>query len=372
MQARRLRSQGVYSYRQPMIEPITIDGSAGGGQMLRNAVALSAVTGRAVCVTNIRGARPQPGLRPQHLMAVRAVAGVCGATLRGAEIGSREIEFRPGEIASVTGLRLDIGTAGSVLLVLQSLLPALAFARAPSELTLIGGTDVPFAPPFEHFAQIFLPALAEIGPRVEVTLVRRGFYPKGGGEVHITVGQERVSCPVRFFNWLERGNVATINGRSYSQGLPAHIAERMRDTAVNVLAGAGHRAEVELEIVPKGPSEGCGIVLWAECSGGSRLAGSSLGRRGKRAEEVGREAAHELLQELESGAAVESHLADQMIVWMALADGPSEFTTRRITDHVRNAVIVAEAMAGAQFTLEEGRPTRVRCAPPKTGRGNAP
>jgi RNA 3'-terminal phosphate cyclase (ATP) len=373
-----------------MHEPVTINGSAGGGQMLRNAVALSAVSGHAVRVVNIRGARPQPGLRPQHLMAVRAVAEVCNAALVGAEIGSREIEFRPGEIASKTGLRLDVGTAGSVLLVLQSLVPALGFAGSHSDLTVIGGTDVPFAPPFDHFAKVFLPALAEIGPRVEATLVCRGFYPKGGGEVRVRVqpsaslvGQELVSCPVRFFNWLERGGVRAVQGKSYSQGLPAHVAERMRDAAVSALREgmAGDKllpnpvaqTEIDLEIVPKGPSEGCGIVLWAGCEGGRRFGGSALGRRGKRAEEVGAEAAHALLAELAGEWAVESHLADQMIVWMALADGPSEFTTRRLTDHIRNAAIVAEAITGVSFTLEEGAPARVRCDPPDAaGRGGAP
>jgi RNA 3'-terminal phosphate cyclase (ATP) len=344
--------------------PVTINGSSGGGQVLRNAVALSAVTGRPVRVVNIRGARPQPGLRPQHLMSVRAVAQVCGATLTGAEIGSREIAFQPGEIMPRQGWRLDIGTAGSTMLLLQSLLPALARAEGPSQLTLTGGTDVPFAPPFEHFDQVFLPALSELGPRVTMQLVRRGFYPKGGGEVRVSVvGQERVSCPVRPFTWIERGRLLGIRGRSYSQGLPSHIAERMRDSAVNVLVGSGYSPAVELDVVERGPSEGCGIVLWAECEGGRRLAGSALGRRGRRAEDVGREAAHALLAELAGDWAVETHLADQLIVWMALADGPSEFTTAKLTDHVHNAVIVAEAIAGARFTLEEGRPARVKCEP---------
>ncbi|MFB3881184.1 MAG: RNA 3'-terminal phosphate cyclase [Armatimonadota bacterium] len=382
-----------------MTDPITINGASGGGQMLRNAVALSAVTGRPVRVTDIRGARPQPGLRPQHLLSVRAVAEACGGSLVGAEIGSREIVFRPGavrspplplsgkggavasenrptpaETAARVGYKLDVGTAGSVMLILQSLLPALTAASDPSELTLIGGTDVPFAPPFDHLDQVFLPALQELGPRVTVQLTRRGFYPKGGGEVRVTVAP----AAVRSFSWSERGTVNRIAGRSYSQGLPSHIGERMRDSAVNVLRGAGYHPDVELEVVetrrrfreacdggvhePRPQrSEGCGIVLWAECEGGRRFAGSSLGRRGKRAEEVGREAAHILLAELAGDWAVESHLADQLIVWMALADGTSEFTTAKLTDHLRNAVIVAEAIAGSRFTLEEGRPARVKC-----------
>jgi RNA 3'-terminal phosphate cyclase (ATP) len=395
---------------------ITINGSSGGGQMLRNAVALSAVTGRPVRVTDIRGARPQPGLRPQHLLAVRATAEACGGRLLGAEIGSREIEFRPGavrspplppfgkggavaretcptpaETAAGVGYKLDVGTAGSVLLILQSLLPALALADGPSNITLIGGTDVPFAPPFDHFDRVFLPALSEMGPRITMQLVRRGFYPKGGGELRVSV---EPAPAVRAFSWCERGSVTRIAGRSYSQGLPSHIAERMRDSAVNVLRDSGYRPEVELEVVEGGresgrrlreacaggvheprpqASDGCGIVLWVDCEGGRRLAGSALGRRGKRAEEVGREAAHALLGELAvrepaeglpyGGPAVETHLADQLIVWMAMANGPSEFTTGKITDHVCNAVTVAEAIAGARYTLEEGRPARVKCEP---------
>ena len=342
-----------------MTEPIIINGAEGGGQMLRNAVALSAVTGRPVRVANIRGARPRPGLRPQHLMSVRAVSEVCEGTLVGAEIGSREITFHPGEITPRRGWRLDVGTAGSVMLILQSLLPALACAEAGSDMTLVGGTDVPFAPPFDYFDQVFLPALSELGPRVAMQLVRRGFYPKGGGEVRATVEP----ATVRSFSWCQRGPVTRMVGRCYSQGLPSHIAERMRDSAINVLRGSGYRPEVELEVIERGPSEGCGIVLWAECEGGRRLDGSALGRRGRRAEEVGREAAHALLAELAGDWAIETHLADQLIVWMALADGPSEFTTAMLTDHVRNAVIVAEAIAGARFTLEEGRPARVKCEP---------
>jgi len=339
---------------------ITINGSSGGGQMLRNAVALSAVTGRPVRVTDIRGARPQPGLRPQHLLAVRATAEACGGRLLGAEIGSREITFEPGKIEPRQGWRLDVGTAGSVMLILQSLLPALALADGPSDMTLIGGTDVPFAPPLDHFDRVFLPALSELGPRATMHIVRRGFYPKGGGELRLTV---EPAPAIRAFSWCERGPVTRIAGRSYSQGLPSHIAERMRDSAVNVLRRSGYRPEVELEVVERGPSDGCGIVLWAHCEGGRRLAGSALGRRGKRAEEVGREAANALLAELAGDWAVETHLADQLIVWMAMANGPCEFTTGRITDHVRNAVIVAEQIAGVRFTLEEGRPSRVKCEP---------
>lgn len=352
-----------------MGELVVIDGTAGGGQMLRNAVALSAVSGRPVRVVNIRGARPRPGLRPQHLTAVKVAAEACGATLAGAEIGSQEIEFRPGAIVAGREWRIDVGTAGSLTLVLQCLLPALAHAQGDSRVTLIGGTDVPFAPPIDYLREVFAPALAELGPRVEVWLERRGFYPKGGGEIEVAVGAPPggavdASPGLAPVSWTERGAPKRFQGRSYSLGLPGHIAERMREAAMEVLREAGcGEAEIEVEVVERGRSEGCGIALWAEFEGGRRLGGSALGRRGKRAEEVGREAAEGLLTELEGGGAVDGHLADQLVVWLALVRGRSEFTTSRVTEHLRLAAEVAEAMVGCRVIIEEGRPARVVCDP---------
>jgi len=343
-----------------MTAPVTIDGSSGGGQMLRNAVALSAVTGRPVRVENIRSARPRPGLRPQHLAGVRAVAAVSGASLTGAEIGSRTVEFRPGRRSTETRWRFDVGTAGSVLLVLQSLLPALACGPTPSTLTLTGGTDVPFSPPFDYFAQVFAPALARLGPRLDVHLSQRGFYPKGGGEIEVAI---RPAPAIGSFAWTERAPVTAIRGLCYSQRLPEHIVPRLRDAAVEALLAAGQASvDVETEIVDTGPSEGCGLVLWADCGEG-RLGAAALGRRGVPAERVGREAVDRLLREIDSGAAVDEHLGDQLVVWMAMAEDPSEVTVAAITDHIRCAAEVAEAVAGARFTLEEGPPARVKCEP---------
>jgi RNA 3'-terminal phosphate cyclase (ATP) len=247
------------------------------------------------------------------------------------------------------------------MLVLQCVLPALAHAAAESSLTLIGGTDVPFAPPFAYFDQIFVPALWEMGPSVSMECVARGFYPKGGGEVKVSVRP----CPViGGLRWTESGEVARIRGLAYSLGLPDHIVKRMRVAAANRLMEAGCRkVEVKLEVGEQGRSEGCGIVLWAECEGGRRLGASALGRRGKRAEEVGEEAARGLAEELAAGGATDSHLADQMIVWMALAQGPSELTTSRVTDHLRSAIMVAEALTESRFGVEDAQPVRVICRP---------
>jgi RNA 3'-terminal phosphate cyclase (ATP) len=339
---------------------VTIDGAQGGGQMLRNAVALSAVTGRAVRVVNIRGGRPQPGLRPQHVLGMRAVAEVCQGEVTGAEVGSREVTLRPGAIVSRPDWRLDVGTAGSVTLLLQSLLPALTHAPGESTVTLIGGTDVPFSPPFDYVRETLRPALRRMGVEVDLQLVRRGFYPKGGGEVVVRVRPARIAG----FSGEGRTKITVVRGRSYSQGLPEHIAERMRQAALLALGHEGYgKAAIQLAVTESGPSTGCGIALWAETAAGLTLGGNALGERGKPAERVGEEAAKMLLREIRAKGAVDSHLADQLIVWAALAEGSSEYTTSRITDHITSAVQVAEMVAGARFTVEEGPPVRIRCEP---------
>ena len=350
-----------------MKEVIHIDGAAksGSGTIVRYAMALSSLLGRELHMTNIRAKRSRPGLRPQHLTALRAAADLCRASLTGAEIGSRQIEFHPSGSPSGAPRRLDVGTAGSLTLVLQCLLPALAEADSDSALTLIGGTDVPFSPPFDYFARVFLPALRGAGAPVVCELVSRGFYPKGGGEAKVQVTPARTIAPIA---WLERGGVERITGRSFSLGLPEHIARRMREAACARLQRAGYgETAIEIEVVARGRSEGCGLALEAICETGARLGGNALGRRGKRAEEVGEEAAEMLLAEIEPGAAVDSHLADQLVVWLARAQGPSEFTTTGITDHLRAAAAVAEAMTGARFVFEEGKRVRVRCTPEASG-----
>ena len=245
-----------------MPDLVNIDGSSGGGQILRNAVALSTVTGRPVRVVNIRAARPKPGLRPQHLTGLTAAAKLCGGTLSGGAIGSTEIEFHPGEVRPRRNWRLDIGTAGSIALLLQCLLPALARASSKSSLVIQGGTDVPFAPPLDYFREVFLPALAELGPQVTVRGARRGFYPKGGGEVEL---RAEPASRLRVIEWNERGEATKIHGLSFSLGLPDHIVKRMRVSAANILYAQGYRdLDIRLEVAEGGRSEGCGIVILEE------------------------------------------------------------------------------------------------------------
>jgi RNA 3'-phosphate cyclase len=332
---------------------IVIDGAEGGGQILRNAVALSVVAGRPVRVAKIRGARPKPGLQAQHLVALRAAADLSGARLTGGEIGSREIEFHPGPSQPPAEYSIDIGTAGSATLVLQCLLPIVAQSGRPCALTLRGGTNNPWAPPFEYFSRVFAPAVSRMGVEIDASLEARGFYPKGGGILRV---RAQAAAPLSPIIREERGRLVRLRGLAYSSNLPAHIVERMAEAARSRLP-LSVPVEMETDADTPSPGPGCGILLVAEFDTGLRLGADALGERGKPAETVGEEAAAQLLEEIESGAATDRRLSDQLVIWAVLADGESRYTTSRLTDHTRAAIAVAEQITGRRFQVDDGRIT---------------
>lgn len=354
---------------------ITIDGAQGGGQIVRTAVSFSALSGRAVRVVNIRGARPNPGLRLQHLLAVRAIGELCAGRVSGAQIGSTEIEFTPGSIEPPASWRLDmagprpagagmaaeglaIGSAGSIMLLLQALLPCLAAAQHPVQMVLTGGTNNPWAPPFEYFWLVLLPLLRRMGVHVEAELVARGFYPRGGGEVRL---RAEAKLPVKPVALLERGTLERVRGVSYSANLPGHVSQRMARSCRQRLRTAGVAAdEFLLDTVTPSVGPGCGIIAIAEFEH-TVIAADALGERGKPAEKVGVEAAESLLRDLESGAAVDVHMGDQLVAWVAMAEGESAYLAPRRSDHLVSAVEVARQVMGARFDLRGETPVEVRC-----------
>jgi RNA 3'-terminal phosphate cyclase (ATP) len=342
---------------------LTIDGAEGGGQILRTAVALAALARAPIRVVNIRAPRPKPGLQPQHLLAIRAVAELSGGALSGDKVGSMQIEFVPGqaERRTRTEWTLDVGTAGSLTLLLQSLLPCLALGtRQPSHVLLRGGTNNPWAPPVEYMQRVLLPALAPLGVQAEMKLVKRGFYPRGGGEIELKVSPVD---SLRAFRRTQRGSLLGITGLCYSWRLPTHVVQRMAQSAMTRLSRAGY-ADVRIDRDTETPaqSEGCGIILLAEFPHGIILGADALGEPRKRAEAVGNEAAQALIEEIDSGAPVDMHLADQLVVWAALADGTSEYVASRRTEHLRSAVAVANQILGAGFRIEGDGPTHIICS----------
>jgi RNA 3'-phosphate cyclase len=343
---------------------IEIDGSMleGGGSVVRISVGLAALTGKPVRVFNIRAKRENPGLRDQHLEGIRAVSKLCNGRLEGDELGSQEIRFWPGEVKAGR-IRVSIRTAGNVTLVLQPLMLAALRAGGEVEVEFEGGaTDAPLAPPLDYLKHVTFPMLAKMGYRCEVECLRRGHYPKGGARATARLHPGRLK-PLQA---LERGKVLEVHGISHCVRLPRSIAERQASEAKRRLLKEGYAAEVEVEAYDpeKDPhlAPGTGIVLWAECEGGV-IGASALGRPGKPAEKVGAEAAGELLSQLRAGAAVDKHLTDQLIPYMALA-GESEITSCEITLHtLTNLELVKRFLdVGVEVEGSLGEPGRVRIA----------
>lgn len=341
-----------------------LDGSygEGGGQILRTALALATVTGQAVVVTRIRAGRPQPGLQPQHLTVVRALAILSQARVQGDALGSTEVAFAPGAVRGGR-YRFDVGvvraSAGAVTLLFHALLPALLAADGPTELTLVGGTHVPWSPPVHHLRDVFLRCLAPAGVTAHVHLRRWGFYPAGGGLVEARVEPTRELSPLEIIT----APPPIITGVSAVARLPRQIAERQRDRALARLRAAGLEATISLE--PDAPAGSPGTFLGLAVPG--RLGASALGRRGVPAEQVADEAVDAFLAARASGAALDEHVADQLVPILALARGPSTFTCPRLTPHLRTVAWVVEQLLPVRVTLQESAPARVRVEPARPG-----
>jgi RNA 3'-terminal phosphate cyclase (ATP) len=335
---------------------ISIDGAygEGGGQVLRTSLTLAILTGQPVKIERIRAGRPKPGLAAQHLTAVRAAAAICDASLDGDEMGSGQLSFapagpaRPGEYRFDVGEMRQGGSAGSVSLVLQTLLLPLALAPAPSQVTLRGGTHVAWSPPFPYLEEVYLWTLARCGLRVELALNQWGFYPAGGGEIVARIGGG--ASALRPVSLAERGAPRRVWGTAAVSNLPSHIPQRMADRARNLLAGAGLKANVQARRVrANGP--GAGIFVLAEYEGDVRAGFTAYGRKGLPSEQVAEMACEDLLDFHNSGGAVDMYLADQLILPLAIAGGPSTFVTHQVTRHLRTNMWVVEQFGLARFTV---------------------
>jgi RNA 3'-phosphate cyclase len=337
---------------------IEIDGAhgEGGGQLVRTAVALSALTGRPLALRNVRAGRPRSGLAPQHLAAVRAVAALCDARCEGLALRAGAFTFEPRARPAGGELRVDVGTAGSVTLVLQALLPVLLAARAPSRVVVTGGTDVRQAPTWDYFCEVLLRLLGRMNLRVRATLARRGYYPRGGGEVALEV-EPGVPAPLEM---RERPASWRIAGEAHVARLPVTIAGRMRHAAQAVVG------EAEIGARALGPDEAAGtggaITLWAESAAGL-LGASRAAERGVRAETLGTAVGQELAADLASGANLDVHAADQVLVYLALASPGSSFAVRGVSSHARTTIWLLRQFLEARFSAApEGALWRVRRA----------
>jgi RNA 3'-terminal phosphate cyclase (ATP) len=342
-----------------MSRPLIIDGSQGegGGQILRTALSLAAIEGRAVRIEKIRAGRPNPGLAAQHVTCVRAVGALCRADVAGDEIGSRHLDFAPGAVVQAGDYGFDIsaarkgGSAGATGLVMQAVLLPLALAQGDSRVSVRGGTHVAWSPPFDYLQQVWLPALNKLGIAADLNLRRSGWYPVGEGEIHAMIsglGPERQGR-LKPLALLDRGPLQGVTGRAIAANLPLHIARRMAARARDVLEAEGIDAAIDAEAA-KAASRGAGLFLTARYQA-IACGFSALGERGKRAEQVGEEAAEASLAHWRSGAALDRHLADQILLPLALARGPSSYSAQAITQHLRSNAFVIERFGLAEVGL---------------------
>ncbi len=318
---------------------LTIDGrmGEGGGQVLRTSLSLSALTGRPFRLTHVRANRSKPGLRPQHLTAVRAVARLCGAALVGDALDSRTLEFRPAMPPQPGTYEFDVsdatqgGSAGAITLIFQAILWPLLFAAGRSRVTLRGGTHVTMSPPWHYMSHVAGPVFARMGVSFDAELITWGFYPVGGGVVRATIEPlDRLVAPE-----FEHIPVQRVEGVAVVTNLPADIPQRMAGRATNLLTAAGRPSRIEPRR-EKGVGPGAGIFLWLPQGGFS-----ALGRPGLPSERVAEAAVAEALSFVDNTAMVDRHLADQLLLPLALAHGQARYTTDHLTLHtVTNAELL--------------------------------
>jgi len=345
---------------------LTLDGShgEGGGQILRTALALAAITGRAIRLEKIRAGRKNPGLAAQHLTGLRAIAEICKAQVSGDEPGSQTLTFRPGGPARAGDYVFDVaearegGSAGASSLVLQTVLLPLALAgpgsstgNRDSTVIIRGGTHVAWSPPFDYIRDVWLPTLSQMGVGATLELNRWGWYPVGQGEFRVTVkGRERDLAPLTL---VERGDLLRVRGRAVAANLPSHIPQRMATRAQSLLRLAGVEARID-PLRVRAACPGAGIFLTAEYQA-LRAGFSALGARGKASEAVAEEAVAALLAHRDSGAALDQHLADQLVLPLALAGGVSSFTVERVSRHLTTNIWVVEQFGLAQISVVGNR-----------------
>lgn len=311
---------------------IEIDGSygEGGGQILRTALAFSAILKKALRVHHIRAKRKNPGIQTQHLTGVESLAKITDAHIEGARIGSGTITFIPQNI-NPGDYQFEIKTAGSVTLLLQTLFLPLCLCRGNSRLTLKGGTHVPWSPPFHYFSEVLLPVLESIGVSAEVAINNWGYYPRGGGEIKLKIRPNGKWNPISL---IDRGSLKKIRGLSAISNLPRHVAERQKEQALKRIHEE-LKVDAEISTLYDAPSSGAGSFLFLLIEYEKILAGfSSLGSKGKPAERVADEAVNSMRDHIQSDGCIDPHLADQLVPFLIFAKGNSVISTSRITEHL--------------------------------------
>lgn len=326
---------------------IELDGSMGegGGQILRTALTLSMITGQSFRIQNIRANRAKPGLMRQHLIAVQAAAQVCSAEVAGAAVGAQALVFTPKTIKG-GDYKFAIGTAGSCTLVLQTLMPALLFADAPSTVQVSGGTHNSMAPPAQFLQRSYCRAMADMSAQIDIQLNRFGFYPAGGGEV---VARIQPCAQLRPFEWMTRGEQKAAFAESFIAGMPANVAKRELEC---IGTGMGwNESQLLIRGLPADQGPGNALLMTLEYEHVTEVF-TGFGEKSVRAEAVARQVLQHARRYIASNAATGEYLADQLMLPLALA-GEGRFTTETVSMHARTNATVIERFLPVRFAFHE-------------------
>jgi len=332
------------------LEFIRIDGSygEGGGQILRTSVTLSTITKKPVEIVNIRAKRDNPGLRPQHANAINAVASLCNAKVENVHVGSNAIKFIPEEMQSGS-INIDVGTAGSVTMILQTVIPAASLSGKHVEIELRGGTDVRWSPTLDYLRFVVQPAFSMIGINFDIDVQRRGYYPVGGGIVKAAI--QPCSKP-NTFDMIKAPKVEPIMV-SVCASLPAHVAQRQIAAALSTLQKVGIKCKSYSASVEQSNSPGSSILVYSVSNFGPFIGGDAIGEKGKRAEEVGTEAAEKFLTAYNSNAPIDEHLADMLVLPLGVTDGNSKFMVNKASQHLSTNLYVTSKIVGCKYDVSK-------------------
>jgi RNA 3'-terminal phosphate cyclase (ATP) len=339
---------------------IEIDGSmySGSGTILRYGVALATLKGEPLHIVRIRHKRPKPGLRRQHLQAVQASCAISRGKVEGADVGSQEIHFTPGPTVEGGEFHFDIGSAGSACMAAFTLIPPCLFAKGPSKITIVGGLFQDFAPSFFHMQKVLLPLLRRMGADVDLQMLRPGYVPEGQGRLVATVNPAK--SPLKPLNMINRGAVQSINGIALASHLTEQmVSRRMAQRASDLLRERGFHAKIREMHDTSAVQRGAALIIWADTDTGCILGADQAGKQGRGSESIADFVVRSLIEDLNSGATTDRHLADQLIIFAALADGTTEYTIPMPTDHVESNLWLVSKILGVK-TEREGSVLRIR------------
>lgn len=336
---------------------IEIDGSqkSGSGTILRYAVSLSGLTGQPLHIRNIRAKRDKPGLRPQHLKSVLATAELTDARVDGAELGSKELRFQPNNTIKSGQFCWDIGTAGSTTMLAMTILPLLCFANKESTVTIKGGLFQDFAPSAFHMQHVLFPLLKDMGIEAHLKIIKPGYVPKGSGEIELTI--KPIKDKIKPIKLINQGKPINIKGFALSSHLAKRqVSHRMADACKKFLKEAGfYNSDIEIIYDNASVQRGAALAIYAITDTGCAIGSDMAGKIGRSSEYIGEFVANAILEDINSGATVDRHIADQLIIYAALASGRTEYLMPRMTEHIESNLWLIEKMLATKTKIIDNR-----------------